>query len=223
MASDAEIRAATTSQGLRIKRKNLFAALLSGAALAGLSVALVPVDAAGLATGLAVGLIYANVFEYCLHRYVLHCGRGVFCQQHLVHHETWQSPEAARYVNFSSNPLGVVALFLANALPFLAVEWVFQAGWPAGAFAGFTVYYMAFEEIHWRSHMGGWLPGWARPAARHHLLHHVQEDGRFNVFLPATDWVVERLGAFTGKARERHQPEAKSPPGPAGAARRTGS
>ena len=39
--------------------------------------------------------------------------------------------------------------------------------------------------------MGGWLPKWLRPAARHHLLHHAQDTGRFNVFLPIFDWIAE--------------------------------
>jgi hypothetical protein len=34
------------------------------------------------------------------------------------------------------------------------------------------LYYIAFEEIHWRTHTGGRLPKSLRFAARHHLLHH---------------------------------------------------
>ena len=56
---------------------------------------------------------------------------------------------------------------------------------------------MAFEEIHWRTHMGGWLPGWLRPAARHHLLHHVRGTERFNVFLPFFDWVIDSISGAT--------------------------
>jgi sterol desaturase/sphingolipid hydroxylase (fatty acid hydroxylase superfamily) len=111
----------------------------------------------------------------------------------MVHHTTLNSPEAAGYVNFSSNPWGVVALFFANAAPFLILQWIFRNSWTAGVFASFTVYYIAFEEIHWRTHMGGWLPKWLRPAARHHMLHHARDTGRFNVFLPICDWIVEGL------------------------------
>ncbi len=80
---------------------------------------------------------------------------------------------------------------MANAVPFLFLQWIFHAGWMAGVFASFAIYYIAFEEIHWRSHMGGWLPKWLRPAARHHLLHHARDTGRFNVFLPIFDWVAQ--------------------------------
>jgi hypothetical protein len=193
MISDDVIRAETKAQGLRIKRNNLLAALLSGSILVWISIRFFPHSIAGVLGGFVLVFFYANGFEYCLHRFVLHAGRGVFCEQHMVHHTTLNSPEAARYVNFSRNPLGVVALFFANAAPFLFLQWIFRNGWTAGVYASFTIYYIAFEEIHWRSHMGGWLPKLVRPAARHHLLHHARDTGRFNVFLPIFDWLVERF------------------------------
>ena len=190
MLSDSDIRAGTKAQGLRIKRNNLLAAVLSGSVLVWISTESFPHSIPGILGGFVLGFFYANGFEYCLHRFLLHAGRGIFCQQHMVHHATLNSPEAARYVNFSSNPWGVVALFFANAAPFLFLQWIFRDGWTAGVFASFTIYYIAFEEIHWRSHMGGWLPKWLRPAARHHLLHHARDTGRYNVFLPIVDWLA---------------------------------
>jgi sterol desaturase/sphingolipid hydroxylase (fatty acid hydroxylase superfamily) len=89
--------------------------------------------------------------------------------------------------------LGVVALFFANGAPFLLLQWMFRNTWTAGVFASFTLYYIAFEEIHWRTHMGGWLPKWLRPAARHHMLHHAHDTGRYNVFLPLCDGIVARF------------------------------
>jgi len=191
MLSESEIRAETRAQGLRIKRNNLLAAVLSGSVLVWISIQFFPHSIAGILGGFVLGFLYANGFEYCLHRFVLHAGRGFFYQQHMVHHETLNSPEAAWYVNFSRNPWGVVALFIANAAPFLLLQWIFRDRWTAGVFASFAVYYIGFEEIHWRSHMGGWLPKWLRPAARHHLLHHARDTGRFNVFLPIFDWLAE--------------------------------
>jgi hypothetical protein len=198
MPSDSDIRAETKAQGLRIKRNNLLAAVLSGSVLVWFSILFFPHSIAGILFGLVLGFFYANGFEYCLHRFLLHAGHGVFCEQHMVHHATLNSPEAARYVNFSRNPCGVVALFFANAAPFLFLQWIFRDGWTAGVFASFAIYYIAFEEIHWRSHMGGWLPKWLRPAARHHLLHHARDTGRFNVFLPLFDWLA---GSFQPQAR----------------------
>jgi hypothetical protein len=205
MLSERDIRAGTKAQGLRIKRNNLLAAALSGSVLVWISIRFFPHSAAGIQGGFVLGFLYANGFEYCLHRFLLHAGRGVFCQQHMVHHTTLNSPEAALFVNFSRNPWGVVALFFANAAPFLFLQWIFRDGWTAGVFASFAIYYIAFEEIHWRSHMGGWLPKWLRPAARHHLLHHARDTGRFNVFLPIFDWLAEWF-----------QPHARNPSDEAG-------
>jgi hypothetical protein len=190
MNSEDAIRAGWKAQGLRIKRHNLLAALLSGSFLVAVSVRFFPPSVFGVLCGLVLGFFYANGFEYCLHRFVLHAGRGVFFEQHMVHHNTLHAPEAPRYVNFSSNPWGVVALFLANGAPFLALQWIFHNTWTAGMFASFALYYIAFEEIHWRTHMGGWLPGWLRGAARHHMVHHARDTGSFNVFLPIFDWLV---------------------------------
>lgn len=192
MPSDDVIRAETKAEGLRTKRNNLIAAASSGAGLAAISLWLFPHSLAAIQGGFVIGFFYANGFEYFLHRFILHGPRGFFRQEHIVHHATLNSPEIARYVNFSRNPWGVVALFIANAAPFLLAQWYFRNGWTAGVFAGFAVYYVLFEEIHWRMHMGGWLPKWLRPAARHHLLHHAQESERFNVFLPIFDWIVGR-------------------------------
>ena len=193
MISESDIRAETKAQGLRIKRNNLLAAVLSGSVLAGISLRFFSHSTAWILVGFVLGFFYANGFEYCLHRFLLHAGRGIFCQQHMVHHTTLNSPEEARYVNFSSNPWGVVALFFANAAPFLFLQWIFRNNWTAGVFASITIYYITFEEIHWRTHMGGWLPKWLRPAARHHMLHHARDTGRFNVFLPICDWLAERF------------------------------
>jgi hypothetical protein len=194
MISEDAIRSETKAQGLRIKRNNLLAAASSGSVLAGISLWFFPHSVPGIFGGFVLGFLYANGFEYCLHRFILHGPRGFFREQHIVHHATLNSPEAARYVNFSSNPWGVVALFFANGAPFLFLQWIFRNGWTAGVFVGFAIYYVAFEEIHWRMHMGGWLPKWLRPAARHHLLHHAQESDRFNVFLPIFDWLAGSVG-----------------------------
>jgi len=199
MPTDNVIRAEMKAQGLRTKRNNLLAAALSGSILVFVSVKLFPysISIMGVLAGLLIGFIYANSFEYCLHRFLLHSGQGIFAQQHMVHHTTLNSPEAARYVNFSRNPWGVVALFLVNALLFLFLQGILRNswhnGWLGGVFVSFAVYYIAFEEIHWRTHMGGWLPKWLRPAARHHLLHHAHDTGRFNVFLPIFDKLTEWL------------------------------
>src|SRR5215469_5958230 len=206
MRSESDIRAEMKALGLRIKRNNLLAALLSGAFLVGLSLHLFPLSVAGIVAGFVLGFFYANAFEYCLHRFVLHSGHGTFAHQHMVHHETMNAPEGARYVNFSSNPLGVVGLFLANAAPFLILDGIFKTGLCTGMFAAFALYYIAFEEIHWRTHMGGRLPKRLRFAARHHLLHHALETGEYNVFLPLCDRIVGLFEPTTAINRHARNP-----------------
>lgn len=192
---------------MRVKNNNLMAALLSGFILVVVSVFFLrsAISAKGILFGFLGGFLYANAFEYCLHRFLLHSGQGIFAQHHMVHHNTLHAPDVALYINFSRNPLGVVALFIANAIPFLLLQWFFHAGWVAGVFVSFALYYMAFEEIHWRTHMGGWMPKWLKPASKHHLLHHVRGTERFNIFLPIFDWV---LPPGTG-ARTRNLTEEK--------------
>jgi hypothetical protein len=189
MSSGGEIRAAACAQGLVRKRRNHLAALLSGSALALLSRKLFPFTFAEFSIGLLIGLFYANGFEYAFHRMVLHWHRGFFAQQHLRHHSTWRAPDEARYVNFARTPWAVVTLFMVNAIPVGLAEWVFRVGWACGMFIIFTLYYIAFEEIHWRTHVSGWLPPWLHFAVRHHLLHHAGAEERFNVFLPVFDWL----------------------------------
>jgi Fatty acid hydroxylase superfamily len=202
MRSESDIRAEMKALGLRIKRSNFLAALFSGAFLVLLSLHSFPHSVARIAAGFVLGFFYANAFEYCLHRFLLHSGHGLFFHQHMVHHETMNLPEGARYVNFSRNPLGVVGLFFANAAPFLILDGILKTGWTVGMFAAFTFYYIAFEEIHWRTHMGGRLPKYLRFAARHHLLHHTHETGEYNVFLPICDWIVGLFKPATGINRD---------------------
>ena len=137
-------------------------------------------------------MLYANAFEYALHRFFLHWGEGFLVQRHGLHHDTAGAPEEPRYVNFATSPWVVVLVFVLNAVPVWALEFFLHTGLAVGIFAGFTLYFIAYEEIHWRFHLGGWLPGWMRGARNHHMLHHGGFEGRYNVFLPIFDWIFHR-------------------------------
>lgn len=178
-----------------IKRRNAFTALLTGGLLAACgtrSAGFGPQYGLDILYGLAAGLLYANLFEYVLHRYPLHWGSGFLAGRHALHHDSAGTPEEARYVNFATSPWVVVLLFVGNALPVLAVEGIFHPGLAPGMLAAFTLYYILYEEIHWRMHLGGWLPGWMNAARRHHMMHHGGFEGRYNVFLPLCDWIFQR-------------------------------
>jgi Fatty acid hydroxylase superfamily len=192
-----KIRLAEMARGRRVKRNNAFTASLTGVCLAVAAVKLYGFGASRLAPlaialGIFAGLLYANAFEYALHRFLLHWGEGFLAQRHALHHDSTGAPNEARYVNFATSPLVVVFVFLLNAPPVFAAGHFLGAAAACGMFAGFTCYFVAYEEIHWRIHFGGWLPRWLIFARRHHMLHHAGFEGRHNVFLPICDWTFQR-------------------------------
>jgi hypothetical protein len=187
-----EIRAAEIARGLIVKRNNAFTALLAGAGLAFAALKVGRCSLNLVIVGALAGVVYANAFEYVLHRFLLHWGEGFLDRQHALHHDSVGAPNEARYVNFSTSPLVVILVFLLNAPAALAMELLLDHGIGAGMFLAFTIYYILYEEIHWRMHLGGWLPGWMRFARQHHWLHHGGFQGRYNVFLPVFDWVLHR-------------------------------
>jgi hypothetical protein len=197
VADQIRSRSAEIARARRVKRVNAITALLIGSLLATLVLQLVHFDGREfdplhLMAGFLAGLLYANAFEYVLHRFFLHWGEGFLVQSHGLHHDTAGAPEEPRYVNFATSPWVVVLVFALNALPILALELFLRIGLAAGIFAGFTLYFIAYEEIHWRFHLGGWLPGRLRVARNHHMLHHGGFEGRYNVFLPIFDWIFQR-------------------------------
>src|SRR5580692_3707083 len=134
----------------RVKRVNAVTALLTGSLLATLLLKLVPFegrafDPLRLVAGFLAGLLYANAFEYVLHRFVLHWGEGFLVQRHALHHDTAGAPEEARYVNFATSPWAVVLVFALNAPPVLAIGRWLDGAFAAGMFAGFTTYYVLYE------------------------------------------------------------------------------
>ena len=197
MAGRIDSRSAEIARARGVKRRNALTALLAGSILATLVLQLGhfssrEVDLLQLLVGFLAGVLYANAFEYVLHRFFLHEGQGFLVQRHGLHHNTAGAAEEPRYVNFARSPWVVLLVFVLNALPVLALEYFLRVGLAVGIFAGFTLYFIAYEEIHWRFHLGGWLPGWLRAARNHHMLHHGGFEGRYNVFLPICDWIFQR-------------------------------
>jgi hypothetical protein len=208
-------RAATVSRALTIKRHNAITAGFTGSALAAFAAwryGVAPLRFAPLVFLLAAacGVLYANAFEYVLHRFFLHWGNGFLVQRHALHHNSAGAEDEARYINFATSPFVVVMVFVLNApAVFVLLHWLGSSSKPsffatgvfgAGIFAGFTIYYIIYEEIHWRIHMGGWLPRWMGFARRHHMLHHGEFEGHYSVFLPIFDWIFAHLEGKRGLA-----------------------
>jgi Fatty acid hydroxylase len=184
-----ELLAGNVELARRVKRRNALAALGFGALLVAGAAWASPPGIWRALVGFVLGLLYANLFEYSLHRFALHATKGFLPEKHGLHHSTWGSDDEPLYVNFARSPWVVVGLVAANALPVAALEWLWRPGLAAGALAAFAIYFVIFEELHWRIHMGG-LPRWLEFSRRHHLAHHAGAPGRFDVWLPLGDWVL---------------------------------
>lgn len=192
MATFQEIRAAALVTGRNLKRKNAITALLCGALPGLIASALFHPSPSGWALGMAIGLLWANAFEYFYHRYLLHWPKTSFGQGHLLHHLTTGTPREPEHVTFGSSPLWVAMLFATNGIPVLIADWRLGLGIAPGILTGFSLYMILVEEIHWQVHLGGWLP-WLHRIREYHMAHHDIPDGRYNVFFPVFDYVFGRI------------------------------
>ena len=129
-----------------------------------------------LIMGLALlGMASGPLFEYWLHRSVLH-GIKPFSTWHAEHHR--------RPAALICTPT-LVSVALIAALVFLPV-WLMGGLWPACAFTfGFLVSYLAYSITHhaihhWRRDTV-WLRQRKRWHARHHDSHRRQQPGQYGV------------------------------------------
>jgi hypothetical protein len=189
-----EIGATAIARGQAIKRVNAWTAVLSGG---------VPVVALGIlfptrlpqwVAGFGVGLLWASLFEYAYHRFLLHLPRTFFGRRHLEHHASVGTPTEAEHVNFGSSPIWVVALFAINGVPVVIAGLLFRLGMAPGIFLAFAFYFITVEEVHWRIHLGERLPPVLGASRTYHLAHHARPDGRFNIFLPLWDTLLGTAG-----------------------------
>src|SRR5579862_8905746 len=95
MSKAPDTRAAEIARGLAVKRRNAITAVVTGGTLAFLAVRADGFGALGwgLLGGLLIGLLYANAYEYVLHRFLLHWGNGFLVQRHALHHNSTGTAE----------------------------------------------------------------------------------------------------------------------------------
>ena len=148
--------------------------------------------------------VYTNGFEYLTHRFLLHSTAGYFYRAHQRHHESWGRRDEAFYVRFGP-PAAVGILLLADSLPFALLD-QFGAGIGAGVLIAFVAYYVAYEEAHWRIHLG-YLPRWLAGLRRHHFAHHKGQAGKYNVLVPLLDRLLDAEQVLKPKPQ---YPNAKS-------------
>jgi hypothetical protein len=193
MPRDELARAAALFRGRRLKRNNALTALASGA-LPGVAIAgFLHPSSLGWALSLAIGLLWANAFEYFYHRYLLHMPKSSFGREHLLHHSTLGRPEEPEHVTFGSSPLYLMLLFLVNGALATAICSLIRWSLLPGILTGFSLYLILVEEIHWRIHMGEWLPAPLECVREYHMAHHEIPGGRFNVFFPAFDYLFGNI------------------------------
>lgn len=190
-----ELTATALAHGRAIKRTNALTALLCGALPAIILALLIPSTPERWLIGFFLGLLWANAFEYVYHRFLLHLPTSFFGRNHLLHHASVGTPTEAEHINLGGPPIWVCALFAINGLPVVALDLLFRFGFAPGIFLGFSAYFVLVEEIHWRIHVGEWLPSALSFARQHHFAHHDRADQRFNIFLPLFDWLFSSLGS----------------------------
>ena len=189
MLTEKDVKVIAFEHGRTKKRNNAIVALLSGALPGAILSFYFPTSWQRWVTGFIIGLIWGNAFEYAYHRWLLHWPQSSFGRGHLEHHMNVGTPEEAEHVNLGRSPLHIIPLFVSNGLLVFALDRYFGLGIMSGIMAGWSIYLVAAEEIHWRIHMDGWLPPGLRFARRYHMSHHDIPTARYNVFLPLFDFI----------------------------------
>jgi len=174
-------------RGRAINTRNAVTAALCGVVPAAIFAAQSLPSAAMWAAGLVIGFLWANGFEYALHRWPLHWPGTWTGDGHMLHHASLGRPEEPLYVNLAGRPLFVIGMFVLNIWPFALADYYLRLNLVPGVLISFAVYFIVTEEIHWRFHMGGWLPRWLDAARARHMRHHDVPSTDFAIFWPLFD------------------------------------
>ncbi len=181
--------------------------------------------------GIASAIIVASIFEWALHRFVMHRPVGrfdyAFRAHAVVHHQTFKA-DATYHVHREEDVKTIPmawwngpVLILGCMLPFLAASMI-TGNWiiSLAALPTFCAYYGAYEYMHWCMHLPksrrierSWV---FRRLNGHHLLHHRYMHKNFNVVLPLADLCLGtlllrskiRFAQATGPAVPDVQPKA---------------
>ncbi len=111
MLTSPDVRATAIARGRAIKRVNALTAVLCGGLPALALGILFPTGPAKWFVGFVAGLLWASLFEFAYHRFLLHLPGTFFARRHLEHHATVGTPTEAEHVNLGSSPIWVVAFF----------------------------------------------------------------------------------------------------------------
>lgn len=167
--------------------------------------------------GFALCLLYAGLFEYAFHRWLLHRPSRVLRSPYevhtLLHHRVFRG-DAAYHVRRPEDRDLILfewwqgPLLLAVHVP---AVWGLQAasGFPLfwGGMTALAVYYGLYEYLHWCMHnpAGRWIERTRvfRYLDAHHRLHHRLWRMNFNVVLPIGDLMFGTLRPAIPPSRSR--------------------
>jgi hypothetical protein len=154
------------------------------------------------AVGGVIGCVFASLFEWTLHRFLMHQPMGKltypFDKHALVHHRVFRADQSYHLLKEEDKYTIPMAwwngplLLVITQLPFVGLSlWVGNWGVLCGSALVCIAYYSVYEYLHWCMHL---------PRQRHlersgiffrlnghHLLHHRYMHKNFNVVLPLAD------------------------------------
>lgn len=168
-----------------------------------------------LLTTFIVVVIYTSIFEWILHRYVMHqkihflgfCFDYPYEAHHVTHHGLFKADESYHLGTRDYGVAKTIRMALWNgpvltiiaSLPSIPFSLWFNT-WSITIVCAATIfaYYCTYEYIHWCMHLPkvrrvekGTL---FRRLNGHHLLHHQYKGAyNFNVVLPFADWLFGTL------------------------------
>jgi hypothetical protein len=151
----------------------------------------------------AVTLVYANLLEYALHRWLMHRLPGCVKRDHMLHHSIFRGDH--RYHVLRSEDRQFILfewwqgpLIVGSHLPAFWTIGVLT-GWPMWwpGLLAMGAYYAAYEYLHWCMHnpcnRSVERTALFRYLDRNHQIHHTQSRINFNVVFPLSDLVFGTL------------------------------
>lgn len=166
--------------------------------------------ALSILAGFAAGFVWSSLFEWTLHKYVMHRPffglRYPFKTHALTHHRVFDWDDTYWLQKEEDAPLVTFAwwnapVLIGMNLPLMAGVSALACGWMTGAFWGasagaagaMSFYYFLYEYLHWCMHVPGerWFSkmAWFKYIDDHHRMHHKKPTRNLNVVMPLADFL----------------------------------
>ena len=163
-------------------------------------------DVSGVLIGIAIfilALVYANLFEYVMHRWLMHRLPGFVKRDHMLHHSVFRGDRHYRVLRSEDREFILFEWWQAPVIigGHLPALWGIGIliGWPViwPSALALAAYFAAYEYLHWCMHnpVGRMVERTAffRYLNRNHKLHHGRPRTNFNVVCPLADFLFGTL------------------------------